>query len=153
MGVAIVKALEGPFHGFQPLVLIDLMGGKAAEVPISSMALPARPSYWIIILAQWKQSSSSSGEKEREAAVKWTRDLWSRLVQIDIETNRSEAQNSSYLDHESYEPELLENLTLAMGQQAQVSRMWGENEERMRAVKAFYDPDNVFWSKIPPQSS
>ena len=36
------------------MVLIDLMGGKAADVELGTMALPARPHYWIVIMANWK---------------------------------------------------------------------------------------------------
>ena len=32
---------------------MDLMGGKASEVAIPTTALPTRPYYWIILLAQW----------------------------------------------------------------------------------------------------
>jgi hypothetical protein len=33
---------------------VDLMGGKSCDTPIGSIALAARPKYWIIVLCQWK---------------------------------------------------------------------------------------------------
>jgi hypothetical protein len=35
-------------------VQVDLMGGKSCDTAIGSIALAARPKYWIIVLCQWK---------------------------------------------------------------------------------------------------
>ena len=69
------------------VVLLDLMGGKSRDVPVSATALPSRPQYWIIIIAQWQPKVT--GPAGREVAAGWVRALWKALVQCDIDQSNS----------------------------------------------------------------
>jgi hypothetical protein len=65
------------------VVLVDLMGGKGAEPPVTSTALPTRPHYWIILTVQWHPQVT--GPPGRGYVVKWTKDLYGKLVALDNE--------------------------------------------------------------------
>jgi hypothetical protein len=65
------------------VVLVDLMGGKGAEPPVTSTALPSRPNYWIILSVQWHPQVT--GPPGRDYVVKWTKDLYGKLVALDNE--------------------------------------------------------------------
>lgn len=126
--------------GVQPVLLVDMMGGGKSQDPELSAAtsLPSRPNYWIILLCNWKPEVT--GPAGREASVEWVRDVWKKLFELSA---AAEGDGNVQLDSHSHVEELLED-TLQMGQQAKISRVYGESTERLQAVKTSFDPNNVF---------
>jgi len=140
MGKRIVEACKGPFpKGCQPLVLMDLMGGKSQDVELTSTALPSRGLYWVVFLVTW--TPETTGPAGREFAVKWVRDLWSEVARLD-------SGNSMALEltGDVAAVPVEELATLPMGQQGHsaTGSVWGVNEDRLRETKNQYDPKNVF---------
>mmetsp|Transcript_1838 Transcript_1838/g.2915 ORF Transcript_1838/g.2915 Transcript_1838/m.2915 type:complete len:508 (-) Transcript_1838:268-1791(-) len=138
MGTAIVTAVDRKVPtGVQPVVLLDMMGGGKSQDPdvTAQCALPTRPNYWIIIICQWQPEVT--GAKGRDISVAWVRELWKTLIEY------SAAHETVQLDKHANIDELLKD-TLELGQQAKVSRVYGDNTERIRSVKEYYDPDGIF---------
>jgi len=109
-------------------VVINQLGGKAAEVAVDATAVGQRKAkYWIIITGQWKGKLFSSAEKEREKVMKWGRDFRDAFKPW---MSGKYGQLSEATDCAGPDP-----LNLAS---------WGSNQKRLQQVKAKYDPDNLF---------
>jgi len=146
MAKAASDALNAPMpNGVQQLMFIDMMGGKALEVPAGSMALCHRPSIWIVIVCMWKPEVT--GPEGRDVAINWVRNIWKQLVELDSKDDAGKLKVDPSLHLEDVENIIKE--TMEMGQQAKVGDIWGANEERMKSIKLRYDPDNVFGCNIP----
>lgn len=142
MGKAIVDACDQPIlAGVQPVVIMDMMGGGRSQDPVlaAKCALPIRPNFWFIILAQWKPEVT--GPKGRELAVDFVRSLWKVLFELSL--GDEEAGEKYLLDSHSNIKEMIED-TLLMGQQARIANYYGDNTDRLHEVKATYDPAGVF---------
>ncbi|MGI8671258.1 MAG: BBE domain-containing protein [Luteitalea sp.] len=115
--------------GLSPLsaVLFFQMHGAATRVAPGATAFAARRDQWDIdILTQWTDPADS------DAHVAWTRTFWNALVPF------SEGVYVNHLDGDEAV--------------ARVRSAYGTNYDRLAAIKARYDPDNLFRhnNNIPP---
>ena len=115
--------------GLSPLsaVLFFQMHGAATRVAPGATAFAARRDQWDIdILTQWTDPAHS------DAHVAWTRTFWNALVPF------SEGVYVNHLDGDEAV--------------ARVRSAYGTNYDRLAAIKARYDPDNLFRhnNNIPP---
>jgi FAD/FMN-containing dehydrogenase len=103
--------------------------GAAGRVPPGQTAFPHRGNRFdCLILSQW------SDPAEAEPNIAWTRELHRNLEPL--------VDSAVYVNNLVEEPD------------AVVRAAYGENYERLRAVKTRYDPENVFRStqNIAPES-
>lgn len=138
---ALVEALDASApKGVTPVVIIDLMGGgKSQEMDFNATAVPFRPNFWIIIMAQW--APEVTGPKGRDLGVAWVRDLWMKITEETIrsENEQGDVHNLDYV----HSPEELMKDTMLFGQQAKLAKIWGDKTERMVSAKSSYDPENI----------
>jgi FAD/FMN-containing dehydrogenase len=110
----------GDFSSPLTALVLFFMHGAAARVPAGATAFSARRVQWDIdALAQW----SDPAESDRHIA--WLRDTWSRI--------EPHAALASYINHisEDDRPE-------------KIRASYGTNHDRLRRLKAVYDPTNLF---------
>jgi FAD/FMN-containing dehydrogenase len=95
------------------------MHGAAARVAPAATAFPHRHAQWdCLILSQW----DAPADDERN--IHWTRELHAAL--------RPHVEAAVYVND------------LGDDEVDRVRQAYGENYERLRAIKAVYDPDNFF---------
>ena len=100
-------------------VFLEPMGGAVARVEPTATAFPHRAARFNLgIQAGWLEASQDA------AASAWTRSLYATL-----EPHTTGAVYVNYLDHD---------------EKSRVHRAFGPNLERLRSVKAAYDPDDLF---------
>jgi hypothetical protein len=111
------KALERP----QPLTLINIysMGGAIARVDPGATAFSERTStYMLSIDGVWDDEADDAD------TIAWVRSAWEAIGQF--------GNGGAYLNFEGAAPGI------------EVDGAYGRNLERLRKVKAIYDPDNLF---------
>ena len=146
MADVIAATLDKPApDGFQPVVILDIMGGGKSQDPeaAAASALPNRPNYWIIILANWMPEVI--GPKGRELAVDYVKTLWKELFTLSLAAE--DEGNKHLLDSHINSQELLDD-TLQMGQQAKVSQVYGDSTDRLKTIKSVYDPCGLFGTAL-----
>eukprot|EP00927_Polykrikos_kofoidii_P016083 TRINITY_DN17217_c0_g1_i1.p1 TRINITY_DN17217_c0_g1~~TRINITY_DN17217_c0_g1_i1.p1 ORF type:complete len:526 (-),score=76.22 TRINITY_DN17217_c0_g1_i1:56-1633(-) len=112
-------------------VILNQLGGKAAEVPVEATAVGQRHAkYWLIIQTAWKGRIFSSEDKEREKAVRWARSFREAL--------------KPWMSGKYGQLTSVDEPTDCTGSDALSLSSWGPNYSRLQQVKAKYDPDNLF---------
>jgi len=114
--------VEGAAHFSSPLsaLLFFHMHGAATRVPPADTAFAPRRAQWDFdAIGQWTDEARSA---EHTA---WVRALWTRL--------EPHLQGSAYVNH-----------LAADDQPEKVRASFGQNHGRLRALKAVYDPTNLF---------
>ena len=109
-------------------LLIEHVHGAATRVPVSETACPHRTTgYNFLVLCQWSQSADT------ERCVRWARDTYEAMQPFTASTRYVNYLN----DDEGDDP---------------AAAAYGANYPRLRAIKAKYDPMNVFHmnQNIPP---
>ncbi|GGW20672.1 FAD-linked oxidase [Streptomyces capoamus] len=103
-----------------PLSLVGggLMGGVMAQLPPDATAFPHREGYLVSVLSQWED------ESEDEQNIRWTQDVYERVLPY--------TTGGVYVNH------------LGDDGPQRVGDAYGVNYPRLRALKAQYDPENVF---------
>ncbi|MES9521554.1 FAD-binding oxidoreductase [Streptomyces capoamus] len=103
-----------------PLSLVGggLMGGVMAQLPPEATAFPHREGYLVSVLSQWED------ESEDEQNIRWTQDVYERVLPY--------TTGGVYVNH------------LGDDGPQRVGDAYGVNYPRLRALKAQYDPENVF---------
>lgn len=119
-GKALVQAFErcpSPMTG----IVLDHWHGAAARVPADATAFPhRRDGYSLLILSQWLDPA------ETERNVRWTRETYAA-----IRPYAGRGRYANFLDRDdASDPDL--------------SEAYGLNRQRLQAVKARYDPENLF---------
>jgi FAD/FMN-containing dehydrogenase len=101
-------------------ILFFYMHGAATRVPESETAFAARRAQWDFdLIGQWADAGESDGH------VGWLRDAWGKT--------EPHLQGSAYINH------------LALDDAPEkVRASYGANHDRLRKVKAQYDPTNLF---------
>ena len=101
------------------MLVLQQMHGVAARVPAKDTAFAHRYDQWdCMLLSQWEHPAND------ERNVRWTREAWTALqphVEQTVYVNDLDADDGN-----------------------RVRQAYGENYERLVAVKAKYDPDNFF---------
>jgi FAD/FMN-containing dehydrogenase len=111
-------------------IIIEHLHGAASRVPVASTACTLRTSgFNVVIIAQW----TSADETER--CVAWARETFAALTPFLAPT-----RYLNYLEADAVDP---------------VAVAYGTNLERLRAIKAKWDPRNVFRRNvnIPPSAT
>ena len=102
-------------------ILLEHFHGAATRVPVSDTAYALRKTgYNMLVLSQWIEGSDDS------RCVSWARESYSALQPF---VGASRYMN--YMDHDDTAS-------------ATLSAVYGPNLDRLRQVKAKYDPQNVF---------
>lgn len=114
----LVEATD-PFQGPLTMVYLEPMGGAIAEVSSDETAFPHRDAaYSIHVLAGW------SDPDRDEAMIEWTESV-----------------------HDAMEPHSIHGVYVNLLNRDEADRIpeaYGENYERLREVKATWDPENLF---------
>jgi hypothetical protein len=110
------------------LLLLFYVHGAITRVPSDAMAFGARKAQWDFnAVGQWRDGSSTARH------IDWVRSTWA--------ATEPHVKGSVYINHiaEDDKPE-------------KIRASYGENYTRLRAIKAKYDPANLFRmnSNIPP---
>jgi len=118
----------GSFSSPLSALIFFYMHGAPTRVPPAETAFAARRSLWDFdAIGQWTDGA------EAERHIGWVRTLWARL--------EPHLEGSAYVNHlaEDDRPE-------------KVRASFGENYQRLRQIKAVYDPTNLFRinANIPP---
>jgi FAD/FMN-containing dehydrogenase len=110
------RAFSSPFSA----ILIFNIHGAATRVPTSETAVGLRGNKWDFnVISQWTEPSESPQH------IAWTRELWGRIDPM--------VSGSAYLNH------------IAGDDKPQKLRAsFGDNYERLAALKRQYDPTNLF---------
>jgi FAD/FMN-containing dehydrogenase len=114
--------VEGAATFSSPLsaLLFFHMHGAATRVPSTETAFAARRAQWDFdAIGQWADPGQSTEH------IAWVRALWARL--------EPHLQGSAYVNH-----------LAADDRPEKVRASFGQNHERLRDVKAVYDPANLF---------
>jgi FAD/FMN-containing dehydrogenase len=99
-------------------VLFFHMRGAAARVETSATAFGNRKDQWDSdIISQWLDASDD------EKNISWTRSFWKEIEPL---------TNGVYVNH------------LGSDDDPRIANAYGENFERLKAIKKKYDPDNFF---------
>jgi FAD/FMN-containing dehydrogenase len=110
-------AAPSPFTG----IGLEHLGGAIARVAPDATAFHQRNApYTVVIAAMWEEAA------ETEANIQWARESWDAL--------RPWMEESVYVNY------------LDAGEDGRVREAFGANYARLAAVKAKYDPENVFRS-------
>jgi FAD/FMN-containing dehydrogenase len=114
--VAQADRCRAPLSG----VVLEYYGGAASRVPLDATAFPHRAAtYNMIVLGQWRDAA------EDAVHVPWARDVWQAV--------QPWASGAVYMN------------ALAEGEDAQTVRAaYGANYARLAALKAKFDPKNLF---------
>jgi len=118
----IEEMLHGAASFISPLSVIGLfyVHGAATRVPADATAFSARRPTWDFdIIGQWTDPLESS------AHIEWVRELWTRV--------EPELLGSVYINH-----------MMGDDRPERVRASYGDNYARLRALKAAYDPLNLF---------
>ena len=111
-------------------MLLFYLHGACVRVPADETAFSARRAQWDLdVIGQWSEPSDSNRH------VAWVRDVWSKI--------EPHAATASYINHISQDdrPE-------------KIRASYGSNYDRLRQLKAIYDPTNLFRSNpniVPAQ--
>ena len=108
--------------------MVDPFGGQAARVDPDETAFALRRTQWDInVIGQWEDPSESEGH------IAWVRNAWSRIEPF--------ISDAAYLNH-----------LAADDSPEKVRASYGSGYARLQAVKAKYDPTNLFRlnANIPP---
>lgn len=117
--IATIVANVDPLPGHFSRVFIEPLGGAISNVSPEATAYPHRSfPFGLGISSGWTEPS------EDAAAIAWTRTFLGKL-----ERHLTDAVNSNYLDGDESD---------------RVEEAYGGNLDRLQAIKARYDPDNVF---------
>jgi hypothetical protein len=106
-----------------PLSVIEVlsMGGAIDRVPVADTAFPHRGSRWLInVPGQWSPPDPAVAERE----IAWVRETFAALS-----PHLAGGAYSNFMDDDEDDS---------------AGRAYGETLARLGAVKASYDPDNVF---------
>jgi FAD/FMN-containing dehydrogenase len=104
-------------------VLLEHFHGAASRVPVTDAAYALRrPGYNMLLLSQWTDSAQDS------TCVAWARDCYTTLQPF---TGANRYLN--YMDHDDA---------------AALAAVYGANLDRLRQIKAKYDPQNVFHHNV-----
>lgn len=122
--------VEGASRFSSPLsaMLFFYMHGAAARVPAEDTAFSARRAQWDFdAIGQWVEGSESP------VHIGWLKDIWGKL--------EPHLQGSVYINHVAADDSV-----------EKVRASYGTNHQRLRTVKAKYDPANLFRmnANIPP---
>ena len=114
--------VEGAGHFSSPMSALFLfhVHGAITRVPVADTAFAARKTQWDFdVIGQWADPAESAGH------IAWVRALWDKL--------EPHSSASVYINHMAADdrPEL-------------VRASYGANYARLRALKAVYDPGNLF---------
>jgi hypothetical protein len=126
----ITVMVDGAARFSSPLsaLMLFYMHGAVTRVPMNATAFGARQAQWDFdAIGQWTEGSESATH------IAWVRELWGRL--------EPHLQGTVYVNHISDDdrPE-------------KVRASFGDNLQRLRAIKGVYDKSNLFRmnSNIPP---
>jgi hypothetical protein len=117
------KAVPSTFTAIE----LEQMGGAVARVGAEATAFGHRAAaYNLIVVGNWVDPA------ENERNVRWVRESWEAL--------RPFVQDSVYVNY------------VAGVEEERVDTVYGANHGRLAALKAKYDPDNIFRpnQNIPP---
>ncbi|MSP01184.1 MAG: FAD-binding oxidoreductase [Acetobacteraceae bacterium] len=122
--------VEGAHRFSSPLsaLFFFYLHGALTRVPANETAFGARRAQWDFdAIGQWTDGSESASH------IAWVREIWRQL--------EPHLQGSAYINH-----------IAADDQPEKVRASFGENHQRLRAIKAKYDKANLFRvnSNIPP---
>jgi FAD/FMN-containing dehydrogenase len=116
---SLVDAAAG-FSSVLSALIFFYMHGAATRVPSTATAFAPRRALWDFdVVGQWKDTQESPSH------IGWVRSLWSRL--------EPHLQGTAYVNH-----------LAADDRPEKVRASFGENYSRLRALKAVYDPNNLF---------
>lgn len=124
---AIDVLIDGFARNTSPMskILLEHFHGAAARVPVTHTAYALRrPGFNMALLSQWMDSAQDG------SCIAWARDCY-RTLQPFTGTNRY----LNYLDHDD-------------AADAGLAAVYGPNLDRLRQVKAKYDPKNVFHQNV-----
>lgn len=100
--------------------ILFYMHGSAARVPATATAFAARRQQWDFdIIGQWTESAESVRH------IQWVKEVWAR--------SEPHLKASAYVNH-----------IAADDTPEKVRASYGENHERLRKLKATFDPGNMF---------
>ncbi|HEY7474493.1 MAG TPA: FAD-binding protein [Vicinamibacterales bacterium] len=106
-------------------ILLEHFHGAATRVPPTHTAYALRkPGFNMLVLSQWMDAAHDT------ACISWARDSY-KALQPFTGTNRY----MNYMDHDD-------------AADATLSAVYGPNLDRLRQVKAKYDPQNVFHHNV-----
>jgi FAD/FMN-containing dehydrogenase len=106
-------------------ILLEHFHGAATRVPVTDTAYALRkPGFNMLLLSQWMDAAQDN------ACVSWARDSY-KTLQPFTGTHRY----VNYMDHDDTA-------------EATLSAVYGPNLDRLRQVKAKYDPQNVFHHNV-----
>lgn len=111
-------------------LIIERPHGQALRRTPSDCAFPHRtPGFSVLILAQWRDN------EDTDENISWARETYAML-----EPHALTGGYSNYLGDDE--------------EASRISQAFGDNYERLRALKSRYDPDNIFRlnQNIPPLS-
>ncbi len=122
--VASAAKFSSPLSAF---IFFHMHGAAARVEPSATAFAPRRPQWDFDAIGQWREGSESATH------IAWLRDVWSRV--------EPHLQGSAYVNH-----------IAADDQPEKVRASYGENYQRLRQLKALYDPTNLFRlnANIPP---
>ena len=110
-----MNANPSPFSA----TIFEYYGGVSSKEPEGGTAFPHRqPQFDLVIVSNWP------GRQDDEKNIAWTRNLWEAM--------------QPHLSHKVYV-----NLLGAEGED-RVREAYGENYQRLAALKRTYDPENLF---------
>ncbi len=118
--IDIVVEQAGNFTSPLSAMLFFYMHGAATRVPESATAFSARRAQWDVdIIGQWAEAGES------EVHIAWLREAWQHW--------EPHLQGSAYINHIALDdaPE-------------KIRASYGANHDRLRQLKARYDPTNLF---------
>jgi len=123
--ITLFESVPSPMTG----ILLQQLGNAANRVPADATAFPNRDARWDgLVLGSWED------ETQDEAQIDWTRQAWRSL--------RPFSTGGVYANG------------VADGDAEEIGGAFGVNYQRLAAVKAIYDPGNLFRlnANIVPES-
>ena len=111
-------------------IIIFPCGGAISDAPTDSTSYwgggRKAKQFWIIIEGKWTPDTESATDAKRDAVVGWVKDLRSALAAFDV-SDTAHTLDGNMEDHLSG-----------------IAAIYGPNYDKVRKVKAKYDPTN-FW--------
>jgi hypothetical protein len=113
--VSHMNASPSPFSA----TILEYYGGASSKEPEGGTAFPHRqPEFDLVIVSNWPD------RQDDEKNITWTRNLWETM--------------QPYLSHKAYVN------VLGVEGEDRVREAYGENYQRLAALKRKYDPGNLF---------